>query len=64
MKAQQLKAWRKAHSLTQTELANYLGISQVTISRWETEVFLIEHGKMLELALRQIEKDLLIKSEK
>lgn len=58
MTGQQLEQWRKLHNLTQSKLGKYLNISQVTISRWENSVFPIEHGKILELALKQVERDI------
>ena len=33
-----LKKWRKKHSFTQEQLAQALGVYQVTIARWETGV--------------------------
>ena len=38
MEKDELKKWRKKHSFTQEELAKALGVYQVTIARWETEV--------------------------
>ncbi len=38
MDKDELKKWRKKHSFTQEELAKALGVYQVTIARWETEV--------------------------
>ncbi len=35
MKGEELKRWREAHSLTQQELANEVGVTWVTIARWE-----------------------------
>lgn len=38
MEKEELKKWRKKHSFTQEELANSLGVYQVTVARWETGV--------------------------
>jgi len=34
--AAQLRAWRRAHKLTLKGLANSLGVSWITVQRWET----------------------------
>lgn len=36
MNAEYLKTWRLAHRLTREALARYLGVSSMTIYRWET----------------------------
>jgi transcriptional regulator with XRE-family HTH domain len=37
MALEALKAYRQANNLTQAQLADELGTSDVTVSRWETE---------------------------
>lgn len=34
--ADELREWREAVTLTQRDLADYLGVTTTTISRWET----------------------------
>lgn len=36
MSPDEIRAWREAHGLSTTELARLLGVSQPTVSRWET----------------------------
>ncbi len=38
MDKEALKKWRNKHSFTQVELAQALGVYQVTVARWETGV--------------------------
>jgi len=38
MSGRELKAWRKKWGLSQTELAQCLGVTRITVTRWETEV--------------------------
>lgn len=49
-----LRKMREKLGLTQTALAEKLGVSQVTISRWETDAMVIRHPKILRLALEQL----------
>jgi transcriptional regulator with XRE-family HTH domain len=54
-----LKAWREAHGLTQSELARIFGVESVTISRWERGIR--KRGApegMLELALEALDRRL------
>lgn len=46
-----LREMRKKLGMTQVELAEALGVSQVTISSWETDRFAIQQPKILKLAL-------------
>lgn len=52
---QHIKQRRESLQLTQGELAELLGVALNTVSRWENGSSLPESGKMLELALAQIE---------
>jgi len=38
MKPDELTSWRKERGLTQIELANMLGVTNVCVSRWESGV--------------------------
>ena len=54
-----LKAWREAHGLTQSQLARLLGVESVTISRWERgAVRRGAPGELLELALAELDRRL------
>jgi transcriptional regulator with XRE-family HTH domain len=55
--AEQLKAWRKAHGLTQHELAHLLGLDTMTISRWERAATEPPY-RLLELALAELDRRL------
>lgn len=35
MSPDELKAWRESHGLSQTELAQALGVHKMTVSSWE-----------------------------
>ena len=37
MKPKELQAWREEHRYTQSKLARVLGVTSLTVSRWETE---------------------------
>lgn len=49
-----LREMRLKLGLTQTELAEALKVSQVTISRWETNEFAIQHPEIMKLALAHL----------
>jgi transcriptional regulator with XRE-family HTH domain len=53
MTGKELQAWRRKQGLTQEELALYLGVIRITITRWETEVRSIP--SFLPLALEALE---------
>lgn len=48
---QRLRAWRKYRRLSQSELAQYLGVSAATIGLWERGQRSIRLEQMLRLAL-------------
>lgn len=54
MTGKELKNWRMKHNLTQLELANYLRVERVTITRWELAMRSIP--PFLFLALEALEK--------
>jgi transcriptional regulator with XRE-family HTH domain len=54
----QLRERRTALRLSQTELANHLGVSQTTITRWERGAREIEHPIILHRAMRDLEREL------
>ena len=45
-----IKELRKTHRMTQTALAQKLGITQATLSGWETEKFEIDKNSLIELS--------------
>ena len=49
-----LREMRLKLGLTQTQLAEALGVSQITISRWETEAHEIQQPVILKLALEHL----------
>ena len=51
MDSKEIKAIRKRLGFTQTELANELGVNQVTVNRWENG-----KRKPSKLAVRQLER--------
>lgn len=53
MQGSDLKAWRKQHGLTQTDLASELEVSRQTVIGWEAGGAL---PKMLALALKELER--------
>lgn len=48
--------WRRAHNLTQAELARHLGVQPLAIIRWETGARAIP--PLLERALRDLDREL------
>ncbi len=52
MTPKDLKKWRREHGYTQTELGELLGVTLVTVNRWENEAR--EIPSFLELALKSI----------
>ena len=54
MTGNELLNWRKQHGLTQKELANLLGVRNMTIYRWECGMRSI--SPYLHLALEALEK--------
>lgn len=61
MKANVLRYIRETLDLKQSELAALLGVTHITISRWETEIYrpCIEAQKRLKAVLNYTEEDLL-----
>ena len=55
MTKEELRAWRKAKGLTQGQLAAYLGVKWLAISRWERGERRIP--PMLHLALKALETE-------
>ena len=54
-----LKAWREARGLTQAQLARWLEVDQMTISRWERGAGRrTAPGQVLELALAELDRRL------
>jgi DNA-binding transcriptional regulator YiaG len=54
MEGKELKNWRAKHNLTQMELAHYLRVDRVTVTRWE--IGLRKMPPFLHLALETIAK--------
>ena len=52
---QQLISVRHRHSLTQEQIADILGTTSTTISRWECEQHPIQQPRILSLALRWVD---------
>ena len=52
----EVRAWRKAHSLTQAQLAKLLGVQWLAVQRWETGARGVP--PFLHLALKQLEREL------
>lgn len=48
---------RRALGMTQGQLAAALGITQVTVARWETDARAIQSPRVLDLALRWLEQN-------
>jgi transcriptional regulator with XRE-family HTH domain len=54
-----VKAWRRAHGLTQSQLARLLGVENMTVSRWERGLTKRQaDGRLLELALEALDRRL------
>ena len=52
LKPEEIKEWRKAYGLTQTDLATLLGLSVISISRYENGSLQNEsHDKLIRLAM-------------
>ena len=49
-----LRKMREKLGLTQVQLAERLKVSQVTISRWETDAMAIQQPEILKLALQHL----------
>lgn len=62
MTGDELRRRRTALGITQAQLAFYLGTSQQTVFKWESGATRIQHGPMMDLALRYIEIEHLILS--
>jgi transcriptional regulator with XRE-family HTH domain len=56
MTGDELRTRREKLGLSQSALAQLLGTTQNTISRWELETLPIEKPQMLDLALEALEK--------
>jgi transcriptional regulator with XRE-family HTH domain len=53
MTKEELREWREKHNLTQTDLGNLLGVSYVSVARWEIGTRKIP--SFLHLALEALE---------
>ncbi len=53
-----MRAIRRRMDLSQVELAERLGVTQNTISRWESGAVAMQHPVILEMALRHLEDQL------
>ena len=51
MTGSELRAWRLRVGFSQQEVADHLGVTQITVSRWERGVSPVEHPEMLRLAI-------------
>lgn len=56
MTGEELRARREKLGMSQAKLAIQLGVSQTTITRWETEARNIEHATILERAMERVEE--------
>lgn len=56
MTGDELKLRREQLGLSQPELAAALGIPQPTIARWETGALNIRHGRIIDYALRYLQR--------
>ena len=56
MTGAELQSRREALGLTQNQLADALGVTQVTIMRWETGKMEISLPRMVSLALEALER--------
>jgi transcriptional regulator with XRE-family HTH domain len=54
MTGEDLRAWRIAQGMTQTELADAIGKDNMTVSRWETGKIPIGSATLLALALEAL----------
>lgn len=55
MTGSDLRAWREAHGVGQAELGRRLGVSAITVYRWESGRRKPLPGRILELAIRGLE---------
>jgi len=53
---EQLRQWRIAHGLTQSQLAQLLGVQRNTVTRWEIGERTPPPGNVLDLAIEALEK--------
>jgi DNA-binding transcriptional regulator YiaG len=56
MEAAEVMEWRRRHHLTQAQLARYLDVDVITVSRWERGIQRIPG--MLTLALERLDQTL------
>ena len=61
MEGKELKAKRETLELTQTELAEILGVKMNTVYRWESGILNVP--KSIELAMETVERNHLTKSK-
>lgn len=54
MTAEDIAYWRLQHNLTQQQLADLLGVTRLTVARWETSVQ--QSPFFLKLALERLEQ--------
>lgn len=57
MDGKMMRDIRRRMDLSQVELAQRLGVTQNTISRWESGAVTMQHPVILEMALRHLEME-------